>query len=603
MASSSSSITLLYRIIDNQNNILLATGIVHILSNAYVAELKHQVCTKNEGILKPRGIDPSRLSLWKLSTLLPTGKEKTNLDIEFPDPGSDEALEGNGTVQILDPFGNISRYWQEDPEEGHLHLVVQVLGPDISAVTHAPMMTYKKRRLEVEDGAAKRPGPFAEAQARDVEMAQRAPTPSSAAAMPTFLKQQTRRPVLNGRPYNNYGLPVGLFHPVFDSFQAAMKEDVCYPDAETYASVKELFVASADIYMTEDRRISAINRHLAPLLGSEFTNVRAPYVESDGVIVQRCNLFNAYLVIREVKNEIGMARSDPYNEGSLSYRRYWADEEQDIARSKSHCPSFILAIAGPWLCVLGGVYSDKAIVQPLTDYLWLGGDVFSDDRLLSISRLFTALKSSISELRKYYKSLSNVIGDRPDGFPFVRNYQTETFSYISTLAEDHPDKLIYKARDDQSGRLLVVKFVSTYHAQAHRLLAENQLAPALHYAGTEDAKAQMYGGRYMVVMDFVDTARSFDYHLSEDQIAQVRRAVDLLHSRNLVFGDLRLPNILIVAGTSNVMIIDFNWCSQADEGRYPASLNQESDIDWAEGVGPSCIMRKQHDLDMLKKLY
>ena len=81
-----------------------------------------------------------------------------------------------------------------------------------------------------------------------------------------------------------------------------------------------------------------------------------------------------------------------------------------------YCPSFILAIAGPWLCVLGAVYANRAIMQPLTEYLLLGGDVFSDDRLRSVSRLFAALRTSISKLRKYYNSLSNGVGIAPMAF-------------------------------------------------------------------------------------------------------------------------------------------------------------------------------------------
>jgi tRNA A-37 threonylcarbamoyl transferase component Bud32 len=143
--------------------------------------------------------------------------------------------------------------------------------------------------------------------------------------------------------------------------------------------------------------------------------------------------------------------------------------------------------------------------------------------------------------------------------------------------------------------------VSAYNADAHRFLAEHQLAPALHYAGTEDADKRMYGGRYMIVMDFIDATHPWPGSLSDEQFDQVRQAVDILHSHELVFGDLRTPNILITAETRKVMIIGFNWCKRADEGRYPISLNQVG-IDWAEGVGSGCVMAKQHDLDMLNKL-
>jgi hypothetical protein len=211
-------------------------------------------------------------------------------------------------------------------------------------------------------------------------------------------------------------------------------------------------------------------------------------------------------------------------------------------------------------------------MQPLTDYLWLGGDVFSDDRLRSVSRLFAALRTSISKLREYYDSLSNGVGDRPDGFPFVRDFQGQTFTYIERLAEHRADKLIYKVKTkDRSGRFFVVKFVPTYNAAAHRLFANRQLAPALHYAGTEHVNETTYGGRYIIVMDFV-VGISPTRSLSEEQFGQVKEALEILHSADLVFGDLRSPNILITA-EEKVMIIDFDWCKKAGEGRYPVSLN------------------------------
>lgn len=94
--------------------------------------------------------------------------------------------------------------------------------------------------------------------------------------------------------------------------------------------------------------------------------------------------------------------------------------------------------------MLGAVYADRAIMQPLTEYLWLGGDVYSDDRLRSVSRLFAALRTSSSKLREYYDSLSNGAGYRPDVFPFDRDFQGQTFTYIERLAEDSAGKLVTK---------------------------------------------------------------------------------------------------------------------------------------------------------------
>ncbi|KAG6914878.1 hypothetical protein DXG01_014771 [Tephrocybe rancida] len=421
--------------------------------------------------------------------------------------------------------------------------------------------------------------------------------------MPAFKAEQEKRPVLNGRPLHNYGPPVGLFHPVFNSFQAAMtsSERFYADDAGTYSTIRALFRAFADIYTTKEQRTNAINEHLNSLLGTEFVVVDAPGVKSDGVIIHPCGPHYAYTVLREDKNEIGTGNSDPYNQASLAYRKYWAQRSYDVIRSNSYCPSIILSIAGPWLCVLGAVYLEQVVIQPLTDYLWLGGDHFNDDRLLFASRLFSSLKTSIFTLQSYYHTLGSrllTIVPQNDAFPYITEFDTTKFMYLSHLAPDYPNKLLYRASLENK-KQVVVKFVSTYHTQSHRILAEHQLAPKLLYAGTDKPKGQMYGGRYMIVMDFVEGQQAVDY-LSDPHFEQVKQAIQLLHMQDLVFGDLRPPNILTTNGRA--MIVDFDWCGKAGEARYPPSLNSDKALGWPAGVAPDSVMEKEHDLFMLAKL-
>jgi hypothetical protein len=144
------------------------------------------------------------------------------------------------------------------------------------------------------------------------------------------MTEQEKRPVLNGRPDYNSGPPVGLFHPVFNVFQAAMRKPF-RGDAKTYSSVKALSRAFAAMYNLEQDRISEIDIHLPLLLGTSFLTVEAPGVKGDGVMTTPCGPAIAYVAIREVKNEIGMGNADPYNQASLAYRKYWAAESR-----KSH---------------------------------------------------------------------------------------------------------------------------------------------------------------------------------------------------------------------------------------------------------------------------
>lgn len=251
-------------------------------------------------------------------------------------------------------------------------------------------------------------------------------------------------------------------------------------------------------------------------------------------------------------------------------------------------PSIILAIARPWLCVLGGVYLQRAVVQPLTDYVGLGGDAFNADRLGFSSRLFTALKSAIATLRIYYRSSdlskTDVHNEIPDPSLFIQEYKSKKFTYLSRLTPEYSYKL---AKLDN--HLVIVKFVSTYHAPARRLLAEHGLAPLLLYAGTEHARGLTYGGRYMVVMDFVDGEPPVD-SLSKGQLAQVKQTIDLLHSHNLVFGDLRASSILVK--DESVMFVEFDWCGKA---RGAVALNSDFELGWPVGVEPDSVMLKEHN--------
>jgi serine/threonine protein kinase len=77
----------------------------------------------------------------------------------------------------------------------------------------------------------------------------------------------------------------------------------------------------------------------------------------------------------------------------------------------------------------------------------------------------------------------------------------------------------------------------------------------------------------------------------------VRKAIALLHAENLVFGDLRTPNILI---DNDVKLIDYDWCGVHQVDKYPFIIGDA--IEWASGVGPLAVMHKDHDLYMLQRL-
>jgi len=113
----------------------------------------------------------------------------------------------------------------------------------------------------------------------------------------------------------------------------------------------------------------------------------------------------------------------------------------------------------------------------------------------------------------------------------------------------------------------------------------------------------------MVIMELVDGRDAFHHFgstktIPSDLLDDVKAAIFNLHEANLVFGDMRRPNILVKKEIDRLraLLIDFAWVGEAGQARYPSLLNDSGEIAWAEGVRPHGLMRKQHDLDMINLL-
>jgi len=182
--------------------------------------------------------------------------------------------------------------------------------------------------------------------------------------------------------------------------------------------------------------------------------------------------------------------------------------------------------------------------------------------------------------------------------------------YLATMARPRgadEDTVISSSEDALADTSeVVVKFTAQYHPEAHRLLATEGLAPVLH------ACVPVCGSLFMVVMDRVhgEPAWYAGYQgelLPYDIYKDIQDAVALLHSNNLVFGDLRAQNIMVVPGGTDSdtrcrgMFIDFDWVGTHGIGRYPAALD-DGLVDWlSSGIQRYGIMDKVHDLVMLNK--
>ena len=151
---------------------------------------------------------------------------------------------------------------------------------------------------------------------------------------------------------------------------------------------------------------------------------------------------------------------------------------------------------------------------------------------------------------------------------------------------------------------VVVKFALTYNKDAHKLLADRGLAPKLHSC------EPVIGGREMVVMERVKGKRMYDFRehsLPTSVFDDVAEALRILHEAQLVFGDLRDTNIMVIDKGSRTevraQLVDFDWVREDGKGVYSAAINPALiGTELSRDVRPRGLMHKVHDTWALEDL-
>ncbi|QRV96255.1 Tyrosine kinase [Ceratobasidium sp. AG-Ba] len=409
-------------------------------------------------------------------------------------------------------------------------------------------------------------------------------------------------PIFNGRSYTFTGLPVQLFHPVFDHFLQAL-EATDQLTALEYKNVQKLAFTAQQVYHNEgDRWKQLISRFIVSL---DSAILRDNPVE---------NWTSLYFTIIEVKNEVGTGSCDPSIQAAEDYGICWSRPDVSSIRESCCCPSLFIIIAGPWMCIFGAVYLEYVTVQQLTDYIWLGHHPQQEKHLRRLTRVFRAAKDCIIELSSYYAALSNAPPTPLDPmrfFPHVRQYDAPDgtvteFTYTGYI-DKSTSRPVFTALT-KSKKDIIVKFSERYNIAAHRLLAEKRLAPAVLFYGSPKHSQ----GLHCIIMERVPSVSLHKWYTThttsvglEKAQKDVQTALETLHSKNWVFGDLRSPNVLIIGQEDSTrgMLVDFDWCGQDGLDHYPATMNDDQTIDWPDGAERGGLMKKEHDLDMFNKLF
>ena len=154
--------------------------------------------------------------------------------------------------------------------------------------------------------------------------------PSKAAKSANLMKQEKENPIRIGRPYDTCGPPITIYERVFADFCRNMsekKEDLLSP--KDYEAVGNLLVASSAVYRKEKHRQAALTRILGELLSQSISVVQL----EDGTSNDRiCTVhvgegYSALLLLCKFKNEIASGDCDPSLQASVSFTRWWSQDQ------------------------------------------------------------------------------------------------------------------------------------------------------------------------------------------------------------------------------------------------------------------------------------
>jgi hypothetical protein len=405
------------------------------------------------------------------------------------------------------------------------------------------------------------------------------------------------------RPPECFGPPVQIYHSVFGQFLRDYRNEDLDIGKEHYQWTLEFINEMAKIYPLEADRSYAFKNKIRELFQNDLRVVQLEDNSSnDGVL--ECNVFtkSVLCLLVELKNEIGTGNCDPTVQAGASFAKYYTQSSYGEMLKWYNWPSFILCLAGPWVCILGAVYVEKPIIDPLTDFVPL---IPTNNRTHAerVARLFKALHLGVNKLKTYYASL-NIPINQPNlqrFFPYPNQYRYQDtiveFIYEGKLLND---KLLWRAIT-KDGQKIIIKFTWQYNQKAHELCSEIGRAPKLLCIDKE-----VVDGFYMVVMDYVEAVTLRSCNLSHDEykvvLGNIKEAINKLHEKNIVFADLRDSNILVNKFQDQYqgILIDFDWAGREEIDCYPSFMSPH--IDWPPGAEDKKKLNREHDIYWLELL-
>lgn len=136
--------------------------------------------------------------------------------------------------------------------------------------------------------------------------------------------EQERHPMKIGRPYEETGPPIFIYHPIFSRFRTLVDDPSATPLAEDEVTAFNLIQAAADICLEETKSMEHMRLCLERLLARNLVGAPPKYkCRPSGVLFHEVAAGTVPLLVMEAEKAINSDGPDPDVRGAFSYRKLW----------------------------------------------------------------------------------------------------------------------------------------------------------------------------------------------------------------------------------------------------------------------------------------
>ncbi|PRP73428.1 hypothetical protein PROFUN_16701, partial [Planoprotostelium fungivorum] len=276
------------------------------------------------------------------------------------------------------------------------------------------------------------------------------------------------------------------------------------------------------------------------------------------------------------------------------YYQFYIESTTKKSYGRSACPCLLISFTQQEMVIFGAVFTDDGpIIDPYysINLLYVPND---DTRHKRVAQTICVLREAIYSLNRLYRDETEC---RPiDGFPFLCVVELDGQETPLTYQHRIGKSLVFRAKLGITEEDVVVKVTCAYNTEAH--MSCTPFSPQIRAV-----IKQLFGWTY-VIMDYVAGVTPTEVPEEKRAVVKesVNKAINRMHEKGFVHGDLRPCNILVRQQDCFVYIIDFDYSGKEGEAKYPYFLNTK-DIRWPDGVASGKVITQQHDKDMISKIF